>query len=78
VTTNWREDALCRQVGGDWWYPEKGGDKGAPAKQICAQCPVTAECLEWALENRERYGVWGGVSERERRRLLRSRVREAA
>jgi WhiB family redox-sensing transcriptional regulator len=48
------------------------------ARQICAECPVKAECLEYALENRIDHGVWGGCSERERRRIQRRRRQEAA
>lgn len=64
--------ALCAQVDiGDLFFPEKGGSS-AEAKRVCSQCPTRAACLEWALLNDERYGVWGGLSERERRRLTRA------
>lgn len=64
----WMEDAVCRQVDNELWYPEKG-ESTQPAKKICAHCPVVAECLEYALKNKERFGVWGNTSERERRKL---------
>ena len=51
----------------DLWYPERG-QSANPAKRICARCPVREECLEWALKN-EDYGVWGGLSARERKLL---------
>lgn len=67
----WQDDALCAQVGDDFWFPEKGGST-REAKGVCGRCPVRAECLAYALEHDERFGVWGGMSERERRRLLRT------
>ena len=67
----WRDDALCRQVGMDLFFPEKGETPKA-AKQVCAACPVRAECLAEALAGDIRFGVWGGTSERERRQLRRA------
>lgn len=66
----WTRDALCAQVDQDLWFPENGGST-REAKSICARCPTRPECLEFALDNAERFGIWGGFSERERRRLLR-------
>lgn len=66
----WRANALCSQTDPEAFFPEKGGAT-APAKAVCASCAVAAECLDWALENNERFGIWGGLSERERRRLAR-------
>ena len=68
----WTEDALCAQIDHEEFFPEKGGST-REAKKVCAMCPVTAKCLEYALDNNERWGVWGGMSERERRKLLRQR-----
>jgi WhiB family redox-sensing transcriptional regulator len=67
---SWQDRAVCAEIGGDFWFPEKGGSTREP-KQVCRACPVRAECLEYALEHDERFGVWGGLSERERRRLKR-------
>lgn len=67
---SWTELALCAEVGDDFWFPEKGGSTAA-AKRVCRSCVVRAECLEYALEHDERFGIWGGMSERERRRLKR-------
>lgn len=64
----WTVDALCAQTDPEAYFPEKGGST-REAKAICRDCPVTTECLTYALEHNERYGVWGGLSERERRRL---------
>jgi WhiB family transcriptional regulator, redox-sensing transcriptional regulator len=64
----WQERALCAQVDPELFFPEKGGST-RDAKNICAQCEVRDECLGDALENDERFGIWGGMSERERRRL---------
>lgn len=67
---NWQERALCAQTDPEAFFPEKGGST-REAKKICEVCPVRAECLAYALENDERFGIWGGLSERERRRLKR-------
>ena len=66
----WQDRALCAQTDPEIFFPEKGGST-REAKKICARCPVRAECLEYALKNDERFGIWGGLSERERRRLRR-------
>ena len=66
----WQADALCAQTDPEAFFPEKGGST-RDAKKICTQCEVKAECLEYALANDERFGIWGGLSERERRRLRR-------
>jgi WhiB family redox-sensing transcriptional regulator len=66
----WQADALCSQTDPEAFFPEKGGST-RDAKRICAQCNVKSECLEYALKNDERFGIWGGLSERERRRLRR-------
>lgn len=64
----WQERALCAQTDPEAFFPEKGGST-REAKRVCASCEVRAECLSYALENDERFGIWGGLSERERRRL---------
>lgn len=66
---SWREDALCAQTDPELFYPEKGGST-KEAKAVCAQCLVRAECLDYALATQQRFGVYGGLSERERRKLL--------
>ncbi len=69
----WQERALCSQTDPEAFFPEKGGST-REAKRICAGCEVRAECLEYALAFDERFGIWGGLSERERRRLKRGVV----
>ncbi|HEU4363761.1 MAG TPA: WhiB family transcriptional regulator [Mycobacterium sp.] len=66
----WQDRALCAQTDPEAFFPEKGGST-REAKKICQRCPVRAECLEYALAHDERFGIWGGLSERERRRLKR-------
>jgi WhiB family redox-sensing transcriptional regulator len=66
----WQEQALCAQTDPEAFFPEKGGST-REAKRICTGCEVRAECLEYALAHDERFGIWGGLSERERRRLKR-------
>ena len=69
----WQADALCAQTDPEAFFPEKGGST-REAKKICTGCEVKAECLEYALANDERFGIWGGLSERERRRIKRDAV----
>ena len=66
----WQERALCAQTDPEAFFPEKGGST-REAKRICVGCEVKQECLEYALMQDERFGIWGGLSERERRRLKR-------
>jgi WhiB family redox-sensing transcriptional regulator len=66
----WQDRALCAQTDPEAFFPEKGGST-REAKRVCRSCEVRAECLEYALEHDERFGIWGGLSERERRRLKR-------
>jgi WhiB family transcriptional regulator, redox-sensing transcriptional regulator len=67
---DWHERALCAQTDPEAFFPEKGGST-REAKKICTGCEVRAECLTYALGHDERFGIWGGLSERERRRLKR-------
>ena len=64
----WQDYALCAQTDPEAFFPEKGGST-RDAKKICRRCTVREECLEFAIVNQERFGIWGGMSERERRRL---------
>ncbi len=66
----WQERGLCAQTDPEAFFPEKGGST-REAKRICQGCEVKDRCLEYALANDERFGIWGGLSERERRRLKR-------
>lgn len=72
-TGRWRDEALCAETDPEAFFPEKGGST-REAKEVCADCSVQIECLEYALANDERFGVWGGLSERQRRRLARRTV----
>ncbi len=72
----WQERALCAQTDPpeSFFPPEKGGST-REAKKVCLACEVRSECLEYALANDERFGIWGGgLSERERRRLKKAAV----
>ena len=66
----WQASALCAQTDPEAFFPEKGGST-REAKSVCKVCEVKQECLEYALAHDERYGIWGGLSERERRKLKR-------
>lgn len=68
----WMEEALCAQTDPDIFYPEKGGST-APATSVCASCAVRAECLEYAVANDIRHGIWGGTSDNDRKRMARER-----
>jgi WhiB family redox-sensing transcriptional regulator len=64
----WMAFGLCAETDPEAFFPEKGGS-ARPAKQVCAGCPVGALCLDYALRTDQRFGIWGGKSERERRKL---------
>lgn len=55
----WIEEATCREIGGDLWYPEKG-ESVAVSRRVCEDCPVRVQCARYAVEHEERNGVWGG------------------
>eukprot|EP01133_Synstelium_polycarpum_P028130 gene28130-34063_t len=79
---DWRHNAICRDEDPELFFPV--GNSGpalaqiADAKVVCNRCPVTAECLSWALESGQDAGVWGGMSEDERRALKRRNARTRA
>ncbi|WP_219471284.1 WhiB family transcriptional regulator [Nonomuraea rhizosphaerae] len=67
----WRDEGLCAQTDPEAFFPERGA---APqlAKRVCQGCPVRPQCLAYALDHNIRFGVWGGLTVKERRRLRRS------
>ena len=69
---DWQDQARCRETDPELFFPEKGQPSTA-AKRVCMSCDVRTECLEYALRNGERYGVFGGKTERERRRIAKDR-----
>lgn len=69
----WQEDSACRGVDPEVFFPISDDDAWR-AKEICAICEVRADCMVFSLQNRERYGVWGGVTERERADMFRRGV----
>ena len=74
----WRAIGLCKGSDTMVFYPPSDDDSLAEeAKTICSMCAVKKPCLEFALNTREKHGVWGGLTERERRRVLRQRRRSA-
>lgn len=70
--TEWMAEGNCRHHPPTTFFPSDGVGVEV-AKRICATCPVNELCLEYALENRIDHGVWGGTSERQRRRILKAR-----
>ncbi|NJQ00248.1 WhiB family transcriptional regulator [Streptomyces zingiberis] len=77
---DWRQNAACRDSDPDLFFPV--GTSGPAlrqeqaAKAMCASCPVSGACLDWALRTGQASGVWGGTTEDERRPMLRRRARE--
>lgn len=72
----WQEFAACKGLDTDVFFPLTE-EEATSAKEICKSCPVSEICLEHALQSREREGIWGGATERERRRILRQRRKSA-
>jgi WhiB family redox-sensing transcriptional regulator len=69
----WQEEANCLGVDPDLFFPERGAST-REAKAVCRSCEVRVDCLEYALAHGEKFGIWGGLSERERRRVRRQRA----
>jgi WhiB family redox-sensing transcriptional regulator len=69
----WQRNANCMGVDPDLFFPERGAST-REAKEVCRGCVVQEDCLEYALANGEKFGIWGGMSERERRRIRRRRA----
>jgi WhiB family redox-sensing transcriptional regulator len=70
---SWQDYANCRGADADLFFPERGAST-RKAKAICNACDVKAECLDFAIVQGEKFGIWGGMSERERRRVRRQRI----
>ena len=67
----WVDEALCAQIGHDPFFPE-AGDPGVSGKSICVSCPVQPQCLQYALDADEQYGIWGGFNTKERKKIKRA------
>lgn len=76
-TDDWRDQAACRNRSINFWFPEdsRGPTDTVLAKRICASCPVQVPCLQYALDTRQRYGIWGGKNRNERLDMLRRPAR---
>lgn len=75
----WNEGALCAQTDPELFFPEVGQtDVVREARQLCARCPLQQECREYAIHHGELHGIWGGTTDRERRRIRMERRRGAA
>jgi WhiB family redox-sensing transcriptional regulator len=70
---SWQDYANCRGADADLFFPERGAST-RKAKSICGACQVKVECLEFAIVHSEKFGIWGGLSERERRRIRKERA----
>lgn len=73
----WRDDASCAQVGGDGWFPENG-NVSTKITDMCHECPVREACLQYALDNHEVFGIWGGLNYKSRRKLRKQNARAEA
>jgi WhiB family redox-sensing transcriptional regulator len=73
----WQVQAACRGCDPELWYMDRG-ESTTEAKAICRGCVVREECLEFAVTQKEKFGIWGGLSERERRKIRVSRKRAAS
>lgn len=73
----WQDQANCLGVDPDLFFPERGAST-REAKEVCRGCVVKQDCLDFALTNGEKFGIWGGLSERERRKLRRKQREEGA
>jgi WhiB family redox-sensing transcriptional regulator len=69
---SWQDYANCRGADADLFFPERGAST-RKAKAICGECQVRAQCLDFAIDIGEKFGIWGGMSERERRKVRRDR-----
>lgn len=74
---DWYEDALCAQTDPEAFFPEKGGST-RNAKAMCLRCDVREQCLEAAIDRDERFGIWGAMSERDRRKEKKRREEAVA
>jgi hypothetical protein len=73
----WVEEAACKDSPVEWFFPKKGGQSGK-AKEVCATCPVIEDCLYYAIENSEIWGIWGGMHYRERLAFARTLKEDVA
>ena len=73
LDTGWKDLSNCLGVDPDLFFPERGAST-REAKEVCRGCEVRIDCLEYALQNGEKFGIWGGMSERARRRIRRQRA----
>jgi WhiB family redox-sensing transcriptional regulator len=71
ANTAWMEAGVCqnKDEDGKIFFPDAGNNAFA-AKRMCARCPVREKCLDWSIETRQMYGVWGGVAEKKRRKMM--------
>lgn len=74
---SWQTRANCMGVDPELFFPERGAST-REAKEVCRGCVVREDCLEFAIANGEKFGIWGGMSERERRRVRRARILQQA
>lgn len=77
VGLQWRERGACHGLDPTIFFPDEEDDEALEAKGICEECSVRVACLEHALASREKEGVWGGATAKERRRIIRQRRRSA-
>jgi WhiB family transcriptional regulator, redox-sensing transcriptional regulator len=69
--SEWMSRAECANYPPDWWFPARG-QPSPQARSVCLSCPVRTECLDYAIAHNERHGIWGGLSEKQRRLIRRN------
>lgn len=72
---DWRDEGACREEPAELFFDGTAAAE-AEARSVCLRCPVMLTCREWAISNREAYGTWGGMTERERRTILKIRIKD--
>jgi len=72
---SWQDQSSCRGANAELFFPERGAST-RKAKAICMACDARVECLEFAIQQSEKFGIWGGLSERERRKIRKERAVE--
>ena len=74
---DWRQEGMCAQTDPDLFFPDRGDSRSRKlAKEICADCPVAQQCLDFALETDQEYGIWGGTTALDRRRIREAESRK--
>lgn len=75
---DWRQEGQCSQTDPELFFPEQGGSSTREAQKICLGCKVAEQCLEFAIANNEQFGIWGGLTRRERDKWVKQRQKQSS